>query len=168
MEKDRQLLIINYQSPLAAVARVSTCYPDKFGAPRQKVAWFRMRGRGWSLSLRSVIRTPFAVWKGFPICGWSGCSVKTWIRGGALRSGLRGWGAMCAWGCSPRVRRSVPIPSGCLPSGWKGGIASSGRPGIASFRRGFGGWHPCSGYQALCSSGGLHSGGVGRVYGRSL
>lgn len=34
-EKGRQLLIINYQSPLAAVARVSTCYPDKFGAPRQ-------------------------------------------------------------------------------------------------------------------------------------
>ena len=27
---------------------------------------------------------------------------------------------MCAWGCSPRVRRSAPIPSGYLPSGWKG------------------------------------------------
>ena len=79
-----------------------------------------MRGRGWYLSRRSAIRMPFVVWKGFPICGWSGCSVKTWIRGGALRSGLRGWGAMCAWGCSPRVRRSVPIPSGCLPSGWNG------------------------------------------------
>ena len=71
-----------------------------------------MRGRGWYLSRRSAIRMPFVVWKGFPICGWSGCSVKTWIRGGALRSGLRGWGGNVRMGVFATRAQFRPNPIG--------------------------------------------------------